>query len=330
MSENRARRACLGLAASLLVSVTAGAVGSTTAPAAASGAALVQGTVHQALFGVAFDGDRGVAVGAMGEIMESADSGKSWTAVSPRPTPLALLGVGVHGSRRIAVGQQGTILLSENAGPWTAMKSGSKERLLAVSVNEKGQAVAVGSFGTILVSGDGGHSWEPRTIDWSKILKDPVDPHLFDVIVGDNGAVTVVGEYGLILRSSDAGARWTATTNGEASLFGLELRPDGVGYAVGQEGTVLATRDGGARWTRLVTGSQAVLLSVSSAADGRVVIAGMREMLQSSDNGATWKPRTDQDFATAWYSQLAMPADGGLVMVGHSGRIVRLQDPIKK
>lgn len=325
MDRSRARQAGWLLAAGMVSSAIAIA-GDTPAPAAVTAApAIVQGTAHQALFGVSFDGEQGLAVGAMGEMLESSDSGKSWKAVEQRLTPLALLGASIHGTHRIAVGQQGTILRREGDEAWQTVTSGTDARLLSVAVNAQGRAVAVGSFGTVLISDDAGKTWNAAKYDWAQFLADPVDPHFYDVIVNDSGVITIVGEYGLILRSTDGGKKWTSQNRGEiASLFDIELRADGVGFAVGQNGAALSTRDGGTSWKPMKTTATAPLLSVWSSADGRIVIAGMREMIESSDGGATWKTRTDQDFATAWYSGMASPASGGLIVVGHSGRIVRL------
>ena len=170
----------------------------------------------------------------------------------------------------------------------------------------------------------GGASWQPVVVDWTRYLEEPVDPHLYDVAVSDGGVITIAGEYGLILRSADHGKTWVSVHRGEASIFDIAMRPDGTGYAVGQNGLVMTSSDGGNTWRDLPTGSEAVLLGVWSAPDGHVIVAGMRETLESRDGGATWKRRTDGDFATAWYSALAAPANGGLVLVGHTGRIVRI------
>lgn len=318
--KKRNRTWALAIAAAGLV-VTASVPVIAAAPAAA---VVRQGTAHDALFGVAFDGDRGVAVGAMGELLESPDAGRSWQDVQPAPTPLALLGVSVRGTHRIAVGQQGLILRKDGDSAWAKVDSGSEQRLLSVAINASGFAVVVGAFGTILVSDDAGANWRRVQIDWSGYVEDAVEPHLLDVIVDDDGVITVAGEYGLILRSPDHGAQWTAVHRGDAALSSIELRSDGIGYAVGQKGTVLTTTDGGNVWTPLATGSEAVLLNVWSAPDGRVVVAGMREMLESRDGGRSFRPRRDGDFATSWYGGLAAPASGGLILVGQSGRILRL------
>ncbi|WP_374680493.1 WD40/YVTN/BNR-like repeat-containing protein [Hydrocarboniphaga effusa] len=335
--ERGVRAACITLGIAGLMSAAyantpaatpptgAAPVANTPAPASSSNNPVVlQGTAHQALFGVAFDGDRGVAVGAMGELLESSDGGKSWKATAKGITPLSLLGVGLQGAHRIAVGQQGLILRSEGDAAWSKVESGSQQRLLAVSVNEAGLAASVGAFGAILVSDNGGQSWQPIQIDWTRYLEDPVDPHLYDVAVSDGGVITIAGEYGLILRSADHGKTWVSVHRGEASIFDIAMRPDGVGYAVGQNGLVMTSSDGGNTWRDLPTGSEAVLLNVWSAPDGRVIVAGMRETLESSDGGASWKRRTDGDFGTTWYSSIAAPASGGVVLVGHTGRIIRI------
>ncbi|WP_157534520.1 hypothetical protein [Hydrocarboniphaga effusa] len=70
------RAACFTLAAAGLLS--AAAYANTSAKTSSNNPVVLQGKAHQALFSVAFDGDRGVAVGAMGELLESSDGGKSW------------------------------------------------------------------------------------------------------------------------------------------------------------------------------------------------------------------------------------------------------------
>lgn len=291
---------------------------------AAGAPVLAEGTAHDALFGIAFDGDHGLAVGAMGQVQASSDGGRTWKRQALKSTPLALLGVGVSGERQVAVGQQGLILLGDGKGAWTRVDGGTDQRLLAVGLNRAGLVAAVGAFGTITVSQDAGKSWSRSAIDWSQFAKDGIEPHLYDVIVSDSGVITVAGEGALILRSGDQGRSWVVVNKGEASLFDLSIHADGVGFAVGQDGFVLTTHDGGNVWTPVVTGSRSVLLGVWSAPDGHVVIAGMHQTLESRDGGQSWASRSDGDFATGWYSGVAASGSGGLILVGNRGRIVKL------
>lgn len=287
-------------------------------------APVVAGTAHQALFSVAFEGDAGVAVGAAGGILGSEDGGKTWKAVAPAPTELSLLGVDIKQSRAIAVGQSGLILTREQAGNWQKAVSGTDNRLFAVSLNSKGLAVAVGAFGTVLKSDDGGHKWKSVAPPWTAYADQGVEPHIYDVKVAEDGVATIVGEFGLILRSVDSGANWIAVHKGEASLFALDLRADGVGYAVGQNGAIFRTADRGATWAGVDAGSKANLLGVRSSPDGKVVVTAMRDML-ASDDGRTWRQVSGGDFGTAWYTGLHLGSGASALVVGHSGRIVRIE-----
>lgn len=289
--------------------------------------ALLTGTAHQALFAVAFDGDTGLSVGAGGQIVASSDGGASWQMVTPVPTELSLFGVDLEQGRGIVVGQSGLILVRDAAGAWRKVESGAEQRLFGVDLNAAGIAVAVGGFGAILRSADGGQHWRSVAPSWSaEHAEQGAEPHLYGADVAADGVITVVGEFGLVLRSSDGGENWKTLHRGDASLFALDLRPDGVGYAVGQDGTILRTDDGGANWAELESGSKANLLGVSSSASGRVVVTAMRDML-ASDDGRTWRKVQWGDFGSAWYSGVNLVGTGSserALVVGHSGRIVRI------
>jgi photosystem II stability/assembly factor-like uncharacterized protein len=287
---------------------------------------VVTGTAHEALFGIAVDGSRAVAVGAGGAIMESADGGKTWKADADVPTPLSLLGVAMSKGEVIAVGQQGTVLLQTAPGKWSKADCGSDSRLFNVAIGGNVTAV-VGSFGTVLRSGDGGKSWTSIAPDWTKYTPNGEQPHLYDVAVDDKGTITVAGEFGFIMRTADAGKTWKLLHKGSASIFAMELRPDGVGYAVGQDGALLRSADHGANWTELKSGSSAILLGVHSAPGGKVVVTGLHDMLVSGDDGKSWRHLGGEDVNTGWYQGVASPGPGQpLLAVGHFGEIVQVMD----
>jgi photosystem II stability/assembly factor-like uncharacterized protein len=307
--------------------------------AAPTPVAVVSGIPHEALFAIDFDDQIGIAVGAGGEILRSTDGGKSWMREAA-PRRLALLGVAVRGERAIAVGQMGAVLLRSADGRWTEVDSGTQERLFGVDLNAQGVALAVGAFGALLRSTDGGETWAPAAPEWTGTFKDTAgrlgdffEPSMYGVQISDDGQAWVVGELALVLRSTDAGASWQVGHAGESSvdgvdptLFGLSMRADGSGVAVGQEGYVLLSDDGGASWRSIERPTHANLLSVHGSADGVVVATGMREMLFSRDGGTSWQPVRGEDIATGWYSGAARPGNGSApLVVGNAGRILRLQ-----
>ncbi|AXQ30534.1 photosystem II stability/assembly factor-like protein [Solimonas sp. K1W22B-7] len=292
------------------------------------------GTLHQALLGVAFDGKVGVAVGAGGEIQATQDGGATWTRAAS-PSPLTLLGVDVRESLGVAVGQMGLILVRDGGSGWAQMASGTQERLLSVSINARGDAIAVGSFGTVLASSDRGRSWTSIAPDWMSFMAaqgEGFQPHLYAVQLDDQGTATVVGELGTILRYSADSRQWTLLHKGDpvnhkddASLFALDIRADGIGYAVGQDGTILRSSDGGLSWRSTRLAAKSILLGVSSAANGHVLITAMHAMYFSRDDGKTWRRFTDAAVASSWYVGVARPEGGTPLVVGNAGKILRFE-----
>lgn len=284
---------------------------------------VVQGTVHQALFAVDFEGTHGVAVGADGEVQTTEDGGKTWKK-SKLPTNLALLGVHIDAEKTLAVGQSGTMYTKAAGGAWEKGNSGTEKRLFSVSSNASGLSAAVGEFGALQLSEDGGKTWHSLTLDWMTIgTEGGAEPHLYGANVSAEGVISVVGEFGLVLRSTDRGRNWSVQSKGTASLFDIQIRDDGKGFAVGQDGYALKTTDAGLTWTCIDVGSKAILNGVNSSPDGRVVITAMREMVTSSDDGASWTSVSSPEVTTVWYVGVASSGTE-VVAVGQAGRIIRV------
>ncbi len=286
------------------------------------------GTAHQALFAVSMHDDAGVAVGAQGEVQETADGGRSWKEVIPSPTDAALFGVVLLPKWAIAVGQGGVMARREATGRWRTLNSGTGNRLFAVAASNEGLVIAVGAFGTALKSADFGEHWSSIAPQWSSYTPQGEDPHLYAVQLDSNGAILVAGEFGLILHSVDGGNHWSAVHKGDASIFSLQLRSDGYAYAVGQSGIVLKSTNRGESWAEIGSGSNrnGILLGVQSFPGGKVLVAGMYEVLLSRDDGNSWTRVGAAQMGTAWYEGVAALApQSTAVLVGLSGRIARLR-----
>jgi len=307
---------------------------------AAAGAASVhisvrqQGIPHAAFFGLSFDAGKGVAVGAGGVIYESGDAGGTWAPVKQSESQLALLAVDRRGAHTVAVGQMGEVLVEDAPGNWKKYDSGVPNRLLTVSVNSSGLAVAAGEFGTVLKSTDGGHSWSASPPDWASMAdKDTFgtqEPTIYAAHVAENGEVTIAGEFGVIMRSADGGASWHPVRPIQPkapTLFAMQIVPAGEGnsYAVGQTGEFLVSADGGEHWDEKRRGTSANLLGIAASKSGEVVITGMRTMMQSDDSGATFYFLDNDDTTTEWYQAVRTePTTGRILAVGHGGRIIQI------
>lgn len=305
---------------------------------------IVQFTPHDRLFSVAFNGDFGEAVGEAGLLLQSTDGGKTWRHEVSPPTQDSLFSVAISGSRSIAVGQQGLILIRDGRKQWRKLEPVTDQRLLRVSMNKSGLAVAVGAFGTLLRSIDNGETWSELKPDWAQLYENENtsefaairdEPTFYTAKVFDDGSIVIGGEYGQLNRSADGGITWTsvfrATATADSStpptLFGMNFRADGTGYAAGQEGLIVTSADSGKSWSELNSHSKASLFDIESTSDGHVFAIGMRTCLVSADAGQTWQPLKALDVGLNWYSGLGRAtstAGDSIIAVGHGGRVLKL------
>lgn len=296
-----------------------------------------EGTPHEALMVVAFDGDRGLAGGAAGALMSTEDGGKTWKSETS-PTPLSITAAALRGSRRLLAGQMGEIFFDDGSGTWQKAESGTKERLLGASINKDGIGLIVGSFGVFIRSEDGGKTWRQLEANWDPLfavspdLGEGFQPQLYSVQISDDGTALVVGEFETIIRSRDAGLTWSAANVGNVqgrerppTLFAVNLSKDHRAYAVGQSGVVMSSADAGATWCRVKSGTDSNLFDVSSVENGGVVVSGMRKMLHASD-ALTWNVVEGADLSTSWYSGVAANGRGDVIAVGQNGNILKIKN----
>lgn len=328
-------RSLLRMACGLGLIVAAVAPAMAAEEAAESQLATVRsGIPHDAIYAMDISGKEGLAVGAAGVLLETKDGGATWTnGVSG--TEFGLFGIAINGEHRLIVGQRGTVLVGGADGKWTPAQTGTEARLLNVDVNSAGLAIAVGEFGTIMRSKDGGKTWEKRPVDWAAFRDDGYEPHIYAVDVQDSGRIIIGAEFAYVIISDDGGETFSLANKGEKSIFAMHMLPDGTGYAAGQEGLVMKTTDNGSTWAPLKSGSDANLFGIWASGHGEIVIAGMRALLRSSDDGATFTSSKDLDVIRNWYVPVAMgqaefKGDGGAMVqevvyiAGYQGTIARV------
>lgn len=116
--------------------------------------------------------------------------------------------------------------------------------LFALSTPDGQHVVAVGFFGAIYTSADGGDTWTKQESGTQKSL--------YDVSMADVQRGWVVGQRGLIMRTEDGGRTWAIQDNAKAEqgsqLFAVHAIDANTAWAVGEWGTRLFTDDGGKTW----------------------------------------------------------------------------------
>jgi len=116
--------------------------------------------------------------------------------------------------------------------------------LFAVSVVDEMHTVAVGYYGAIYWTDDGGEHWHKGKVDTKQLL--------YSVSMADVENGWAVGQLGTILRTNDGGRSWHRQPNlkeDEGShLFGVQAIDANNAWAVGEWGSRIVTDDGGATW----------------------------------------------------------------------------------
>lgn len=213
-----------------------------------------------------------------------------------------------------------------------------RDNLFAVTVTGGDVAWAVGNFGSIYVTEDGGKTWQARTSN----TKQP----LFSVDFADDRHGWIVGKSGLILRTVDGGKTWTpqqSPIEPAKHLFKVSAIDAQNAWVVGDWGAVLQTRDGGATWTdRSLAGlavervespdrmmqtitDDVILYDVSFPDRQHGFVAGeFGTLLATADGGEHWRLIPLPTEKTLFGVHFRSPEEGWVV--GIDGIILRTQD----
>lgn len=161
--------------------------------------------------------------------------------------------------------------------------------LNGISGPDVGQVWAVGNAGAILVSSDGGLTWQTQLSG--------TEADLYGVSFSDATHGWVVGAGGTVLATTDAGAHWTSQqSNTNAALWSVHFADTSHGWAVGSGGAIVATTNGGASWADQTSNTVYGLECVTSSdASHGWIVGDYGKVLVTTNGGQQW---TTQDSKT--------------------------------
>lgn len=212
-------------------------------------------------------------------------------SISPDLSTAEYLGVARAGNRIVAVGERGTIALSDDGKTWRQARGVPvQSTLTSVTFVDEKHGWAVGHWGVIVHTEDGGETWYLQRSDLT------VDQPLFSVYFKNTKEGVSVGLWSLLLRTSDGGQTWRAANlvsdkkeGGDKNLFQLFSSRNGTLYASAEKGTVFYSTDVGATWKEMSTGYAGSLWTGIVLNDGALLVGGLRgSLLRSEDGGKTW------------------------------------------
>lgn len=272
------------------------------------------------LLGISKGGDGLIAVGANGVILFSSN-GQSWRQVES-PVDVALTSVAFGDVRHgWAVGHDALILGTADGGATWKVQNFQPELsspLFGIQPLGGPAAIAVGAFGLLKTTRDGGASWSD--IDAPELTGDKY--HLNGITRTPTGKLVVVGERGLIAASDD-GLQWRRMESPyEGSLFGVKPWGARGAVAFGMRGNVYVTNDLEVEpWQKLEVHTTASFFGGQVLQDGRVLLTGAEDRVLLLD------PRGLSKFITSEEKTLGQPVTltgsaivhGKLVVIGENG-----------
>lgn len=269
-------------------------------------------------------GDRLVGVGMRGVILVSSDEGVNWRQV---PSPVQSDLTGVHfptPTKGWIVGHDGVILHSTDGGQtWALQFDGRRaarefpaeyEKLAsegkisqrdanAVAMNYQAgpslpyldvwfkdelQGWAVGSFGTIAATHDGGKTWHP----WTHHVDNP-DYFNLNAIRAAGDDIFISGEQGRVYRLDRTAQRFVAVTTGyKGSFFGIGGTRETL-LAFGLGGNVYRSTNRGETWNAVPSVMPATVTGAVFVNEREVLLTNVAGMvLRSEDGGRTFRPHS--------------------------------------
>ena len=174
---------------------------------------------------------------------------------------------------------------------------------------------AVGAFGTLLVTVDGGEHWSSRP----DLVDNPEELHLNAVVGDGRGRLLVAGESGLMYRSLDAGVTWESLQPiYEGSWFGAlysGIRDNLLVF--GLRGHLFRSGDFGHTWEAVPWANDVTLAGGTASRPGEIALAGgVGNVLLSSDGGLSFAATVMAQRAGL---SSALLRDGQLTVVGQGG-----------
>jgi photosystem II stability/assembly factor-like uncharacterized protein len=239
--------------------------------------------------------------------------------------------------------------------PYTLVAIDSKHDLWDVAFSDTLHGMAVGNFGIILTTSDGGASWSQQIsksqLAFRKVLsftpKKAVAVGLWSTMfrTTDGGAVWteipfpdkrmfigiaridsvtawISGEKGLLLKTTDAGEHWREfAKETEKMLDAISFADSLNGWCSSSQGILLHTTNGGGSWVEQKTDSPLPAGTLYARSQLECWIAGYAGLMaRTTDGGTSWRNMTAYETN---YTRIAFDSRGTGWAVGQRGAVVR-------
>ena len=272
-------------------------------------------------------GADGWTVGHQGVILVSHDAGKTWTkqldgrqahqlmadvfakAVEEKTKELE----GAKEEERENLKTEREELETRLEDSQAYVEEGPNRPFLDVWFRNASEGFAVGAFGLIVSTSDGGKTWTCP----AAAIENPEAYH-FNSINMTGGVLYIAGEAGHAWRSLDMGATWEIVeTPYIGSFFAIGGDDDSVMFG-GMIGNVFLSHDHGDSWVKVASNTRINISSVLTLKDGRLLASQYSSKLLISNEDQTQLTPLNLSLRGA-ISSIALNKDGYLFAAGTNG-----------
>ncbi|MBS1518308.1 MAG: T9SS type A sorting domain-containing protein [Bacteroidetes bacterium] len=209
------------------------------------------------LFCISFiDEDTGVC-GGYGKIIGTKDAGKNWEILNADVLPSTQVNniQYISSDKIYAAGNspQGDFYISTDGGNNWEINSlglpflfgGTVDLVKSMDFIDSSRGIIVTDPGTVLITSDGGNSWQRDTSQRHNYLKSEI---LKEVFYNDSGNIFLCGSGGRIITKSPDSESWNILTGNNNDICGSFVCKNGTIFSAGENGSLLRKKPDNPEW----------------------------------------------------------------------------------
>lgn len=259
-----------------------------------------------------------IVISLISVLSEGAMADRS-SVIMPLAEKSLLLDIAYAGPGRIvAVGERGHVLLSDDHGDaWRQVAVPTESTLTTVFFLDKKMGWAAGHDAVILVTKDGGASWQKQYDDPAR------EQPIMDICFRDSDFGVAVGAYGLYLETHDGGKTWEDKyfeslddpDFGLAHFYALAFVDNETLFMAGEAGFLARSLDAGNTWEPLEKIYIGSYFGALVTGKGSLIVCGLRgNAFRSTDTGDSWSPISTG--TTATFNSCIQGRSGKIILAG--------------
>jgi len=251
------------------------------------------------------------AVGQSLQLVKSTDGGATWERKTVSGVPGGDLGsirCSDADNCLLAMRQGNRIVKTTDGGDTFTAATPPAESAFAVELASATRGLAVGNFGSAVLSDDGGDTWR---VVGGRLTDD------FTVLEGATDRIAYAGgRAGALARTTDAGQTWANVSPPTSLGIRAVAAPTASRlFVLAEDGTVQRSDNGGASYRLLNTGTPIGARDLVATDANHVVVIGTRGVRRSINGGETFSAVSDRDLRGASLL-MADTAGSGIVAAG--------------